>query len=164
MPAPFPLVNGNEYEFASITLRVPGSPTPIFGAKDISYKHSLKPGKKRGTFAQVTGRTRGVYDAEGALTIYKPQAADFVAAIAALGAAQGLGYMEAIFGLQVDYEEVVLGIVTDKLKKVRISDEEDQHQEGSDVLVTKFTLDIIELVKNGQQAVASRPGSPGGIF
>ncbi len=156
MPAPFPLVNGVECDFSSIKIRLAGSPLILVGFKQVSYKHSLKPGKKRGAFAQVTGMSRGQYDGEGSLTLYKPQAVDFVTQLAQQAAANGLGYMEYEWPATVNYSEAwMLGApYTDQILSARITDEEDSHEEGTEVLVTKFTLAIRGIIKNGNMPLS----------
>ena len=146
---PYPLINGNQYDWSSVELNFGGVPLPLDGLKDLSYSDDLKPGKARGTHAQVSGRSRGTYDAEGSLTFYKSQWPVFLAAISAQAAARLAGYKEFAFTLTVSYSEVALGIQTDTLLGCRITKDEDQHTEGGEVLVHKCTLDILQVNWNG---------------
>lgn len=138
--AQYPLINGTRYDFSSIEI-VAGNRT-ITGAKAISYKNGLKPGVVRGTSAQKNGRTRGQYEPEASLTLYKQEADELIEAL-------GTGYMEKPFDIVIHYADDGQPTKTTRIIGARIADESDDHEEGSDALATKFDLDVIAVIKNG---------------
>jgi len=153
---PIPMVNGARFSFASMAIGVAGKKS--IGFKAINYKNSLKPGKVRGTNAQVIGRTRGNYDAEGSLTLYKEDFGDLLAYLATLtGATSSLnptglppGVMEVAFDITVGYSETPASPVQlDVLKACRITDMEQDASEGEDAIAMKLSLDILVIGWNG---------------
>lgn len=152
MPGNFPTINGLDYGYSSVRLKIAGIPFAITGVKDFSYKSTLKPGKARGTFAQVTSTTTGQYDADGAITFYKSHFAAFWAALAAQAGQVNLGPQQLRFDLTASYSEASIGsvgLVTDYVRSCRIMEISDQHAEEDGVLVTKCTLDVIQIDMNG---------------
>lgn len=162
MPSPsidFPTINGLDYGYASLSMQISGIPFFITGVKDISFKDNLKPGKARGTFAQVKRRSRGQYDADGSITFYKSAWAVFLQAFQAQAALLGLGFKELPFFMTVSYSEtngtIPTGIITDYLKEVRITEDSDTHAEDDGVLLHKCTLDIVQVNWRGKQPFPS---------
>jgi len=64
-------------------------------------------------------------------------------------AALGDGFMEVPFQITVSYSEANLPAVTDTLVGCRITKVEMSGSEGSDPLVFKLSLSIIDLLYNG---------------
>ena len=151
------LINGKVFDFSSIKISVNG---PIFtNVQEISYSDSLEPGILRGTSALKQGRTRGEYNAEGSISIYKGDAAVLKTALAALGLG---GFMEAEFDIIVTYAEVAAAVpVVDTLRGCRITNADNSHSQGSDPLQETFDLDIMEISYGGVSAVSVTAG--GGI-
>jgi hypothetical protein len=148
-PIPYPLISGNRFDWSCVTLTVDG--LPYTGVKSISYRQSLSPGEVRGTRAQVTGRTRGQYTAEGSIELYKE---DYQALILALSAAGTRGYMEHAFTTVVQYSSGVLGVVTDTLTGCRLTSDEDSPSESGDALTISSDLSIMYLLRNGLSALS----------
>jgi hypothetical protein len=146
-----PNINGHRYDFSSITVRTSFlGALRLFGVKDINYKQRLTPGKARGTNAAIMGRSRGTYESDGGFTMYREEYQAFIHALSQGGR---LPYMEVNFDIQVGYAEVLGPTSQDELLKCRITDEEDSHSEGETPLVTKVTLDIFRINRDGKQAV-----------
>jgi hypothetical protein len=145
----FSSINGVDYGYSSIALTASGVPFPLTGLKDFSYKDNLKPGKARGTNAQVKRRSRGQYDADGSLTWYKSAWGIFLQQIAAQAATIGLGYKELVFKAVISYNEIATGLQTDYLHDLRITEDSDTHSEDDGVLMHKCTLDILQINWNG---------------
>lgn len=138
--AQYPLINGLRFDYSSVEIAV-GSAT-IVGVSELSYSSKLEPGKVRGTSAQVNGRTRGQYEAEGSMTLFKQEADELLALL-------GPGFMEVAFPVTVHYAESGQPLITDRLIGARIKSMENSHKEGSDALTVKFDLDLIAIVHNG---------------
>ena len=154
MPGNFPTINGLDFGYSSVRLKIANVPFAITGIKDFSYKSTLKPGEGRGTFAQVTSSTTGQYNADGALTFYKAHFAAFYAALNTQALAAGLGPQQLRFDLTASYSEQSLGspgLTVDYAKSCRITEISDQHAEEDGVLVTKCTLHIIQIDYAGIQ-------------
>jgi hypothetical protein len=158
VPAPFKqLINGNTFDFSSIEITI--GALSYTNVTEITYSDSLEPGILRGTSAKKKGRTRGEYDAEGSITIYKADLATILAELAALGVG---GYMEASFDVTVTMSEGLVSIpVTDSLVGSRITNIEDSHSQGSDALMSTLTLDLMELSRNGLSATSGGPSLAG---
>jgi hypothetical protein len=143
----FPLINGNRYDYSSVEILVNG--VPYRGIKAIDYKDSLDPAKQYGTSARAVGRTRGKYDASGSFEIFKEDAVGLRVALAALGLG---GYGESNFVVLVNYSEASLaggGFVSDVLSGCRVKDVTDTHAAGNEGITEKWTLDIMDVLRNG---------------
>lgn len=140
---PYPLINGNRFDFSSVELRL-GNPSTLFvgGVKEVTYSDSLEPGELRGNHAQLIGRTRGQYSAEASLTMFKQEFQQLVALL-------GAGYMEVSFDTVVSFSEQGSAVITDVLSGCRIKKAEDSGSEGGDPLTVKVDLHVMALIRNG---------------
>lgn len=145
----YPLINGHRYDWSSVRITIDG--IPYTGVKALSYKQTLTPGVVRGTTSQVTGRTRGQYEAEGTIELWKE---DYQVLIAALSAGGTRGYMETAFTALSQYSSGVLSVVKDTLAGVRLTSDEDSHNESADGLSVSCDLSIMYLLRNGLSALA----------
>lgn len=141
------MINGKAYGYESISFRIDGGAEEL-SVSEISYSHKLTPGIARGTSAKKLGRTRGQYEADGGFTMDKDTAARLITAL-------GPAYMTREFGILVSYRELGMDLVSDYLMRCRIVGEDDAHTAGGEALATKFTLDVMELKKNGISAIAA---------
>src|SRR3954465_12528865 len=119
MPLAPPIINGNYYDFSSITAFV-GAGLKITGFKAINYTSEQPPGKVYGTSRQKLGRTPGQHDSSGSFEIYRPEFLAFqvalqgAAAINTLAAAPGSvpGLFEVNFPIVVNFSEAApIGVV-----------------------------------------------------
>ena len=150
IPAIDTLLGDNRYDFSSLEASFNGV---IFtGITEISYTQSLTPGIQRGASARKLGRTRGEYDATGSFTMYKEDYSQLIAALAAAGIGSLRGYGELPFVITAVYEEGGR-IKVDKLKGARITNDEDSHSQGSDILVVSAEIDLIEIERDGAKMV-----------
>lgn len=147
---PDPIINGFVYGYSSVEVQFGGW---VFrGIKSIDYKHKRTPGKIRGTHPQILGRTRGQYEAEGSLTMWKH-------AWDKLRDALGEGYMEFTFPICVTYSERgPLNPTVDILYGCQIIEVDNSHSEGSDGLEVKLSLDIFMILENGLPPMANMLG------
>lgn len=140
----YPLVNGNRYDFTSIEILING--VPYRGVKSIDYKDSLATQKQYGTSARPLGRNRGVYDASGALEMFKEDFSVVAPVLAALGNG-GLG--EANFLILATYADFGAPTVTDTLIGCRIKGVDESHAQGGEAVTVKLDLDIMDINRNG---------------
>lgn len=151
MPSIAQLINGVRYDFSSIELTING--LTYSAVQEISYTHELQPGILRGTRPGKLGRTRGQYDANGSLVMYKSDYQQFITLLQATNPLTG--YMEKNFLVTVIYEEIGSGeLITDVLQGCRIVSEENSHSEGSDALQVTAQLDIMQVIPNGMTPIA----------
>src|SRR5688572_25532626 len=137
MPAlQYPLVNGHRYDFTSVEFDFDGY-KPI--VKSISYKHTLDPGIVRGNKAQVIGTTRGKYDAEGSIEMYRLEWDGLTTELMK----QGVGFLEARFNITVAYSERNSAVMVDRLVGVRLKSPDHNPTEGNDALVVKCDMHIM---------------------
>jgi hypothetical protein len=136
-----PVINGQMYSWASVSVALDGIDTPDF--TEITYSPSLEPGKVRGKGTRVRGTTAGEADSDGSFTILKKQAAVFIKKM-------GHGLMRKQFSITVQYDEDGEGgIITDELFGVRITKIEDAPKQGSEGAMTKFDIHIMRMLLNG---------------
>jgi hypothetical protein len=147
MPLQYPLINGNAFDFSSVEITIQGA--KFFGVKAISYKATLDPGIVRGNRAQVIGTTRGKYDAEGSIELYKLEFNEIVRVLSLLG----FGFMEARFNIDVAFAEGA-NVAVDRLRTVRLKSHEDTLQEGNDPATVRCDLHIMYLQPNGADPLA----------
>lgn len=147
----YPMINGHRYDFSSIevkTKKAGGIVTRTLGVKDIDYSDSLEPGKVRGNHAQKVGRTRGEYDAEGSLTLYKQEFDELLDLF-------GTGFMEQYFDIPVTYAESGSPTRTDVLSACRIKKIGNTHSEGGEALTIKLELDVGQIIRDGKHALTN---------
>jgi hypothetical protein len=155
MPAQNPYINGNYYDFTTVQFLV--GATRYFGIQDLNYKNTATFGKIRGASPYVRGRTRGIVDADGGFTMFLNEWDPFREAL--VNTSPGRGYMEIPFGISVSYGSTAQDMRTDTIIGARIKSDDYSNKEGSDALVVKVELDILQLVINGHQAMADSPFS-----
>jgi hypothetical protein len=147
-----PLINGLRYDYSSAKFMFNGK--RYSGIKSLSYKHSVDPGKVRGTRSQVIGTTRGEYNAEGSFEMYKAEYLDF---IKDLTVGNTKGYLESFFDFTAVYEEMPSSrLVNDVGRGCRLTSAENSHSEGSDGLFVRCDILIMYLIEDG-----NFPLSPG---
>lgn len=138
-----PLVNGNKYGWASISLGLDGD--DIDGFTAISYKASQTPGKVRAKGHRKKGRTKGESDSDGSFTLLKASADRLIKKL-------GPGFMtgKKDFPVTVQYSDTGESeIITDELFEVRVTDVENNPAMGSEPATTTFTIDIGWMLLNG---------------
>ncbi len=140
----FPLVNGNRFDYTSIEAIVSG--VPYRGVKAVNYSDSLDKAKQYGTSARPLGKTRGKYDADASLEIFKEEAIVLRTALAALAGGDGWG--EVDFTLVVAYAEAGQPVTVDTVQ-ASVQKCEDGHAQGNEGLTEKWTLTVMEVKRNG---------------
>jgi hypothetical protein len=146
---PYPLINGHRFDWSSVRVTIDG--VPYTGVKSINYRQSLTPSVVRGTRAQPTGRTRGIYEPEGSIELYKEDYQDIIQALSKGGTQ---GYMEVAFQVLVQYSSGILPVVTDTLAGVRLASDEDSPAEGGDAFTVNCDLSIMYVLRNGLSALS----------
>lgn len=155
-------IKGLYYDFSSIEIAVgPGLQPNI---TDINYSQKLDPGTFRGTGAEIKGRTRGTYDADGSFTIYKEDYEAVKYTLMLLS--NGEGYMVTSFPIIVCYREEERPPCVDLLVGCRITNEDHGMQTGNNPAVVKVNLSIMKITTglSGDQVYAvggGRRGIPG---
>lgn len=145
------LINGKRFDHSSHEISFDGIPNQ--NISEISYSETLEPGEQRGTAAGKLGRTRGVYNAEGSVTMY----VEDWEALASILVAKGLGgYMEAEFVVTVTMFELTGVPVVHTLRGCRVTSVEDSSSAGSDVREVTIQLDIMQILRGANSAVSPR--------
>lgn len=138
-----PVINGHRYSWSSIEIDLGDLGGIQTGVSAISYQQSLEPSKLRGAGSpQPSGRTRGEYDAEGSVSLYKEDADNLIALL-------GNGFMEKVFDITVSYADTGNPVRTDKLFGCRIQTDEQDFSPGGDALEVTFSLNVMKLQRNG---------------
>lgn len=139
----YPLVNGARHEWTSIEAKVNGD--IVIGFKEIAYNDKLEPTKVYGVHAQPIGRTRGVYSAEGSMTLYLDEANTLIQKL-------GPGFKEISFDITVSYTEGS-DTITDEIVGCRIKSLDMSNSQGADPTVRKFDLDVMFIRWGGQESL-----------
>jgi hypothetical protein len=145
----YPLINGMRHDYSSVEFNING--VRFNGVKSISYRHSLDPGVLRGNRAGIIGRTRGIYNAEGSIELYRQE---YETLITTLVLNPLVGYFESQFDIVVSYSETFTALLTDKLIGCRLKSSENSHAEGNDPLSVSCDLSIMYLSENGKFPVS----------
>lgn len=153
MTIQYPLINGNRYDWSSAEINVAGR---LINVKEITYSQTLEPGIVRGNRAQVVGRTRGPLDAEGNMVLYKLEFQELIAALQALGASTGAGFMEQSFDVVANYAEAGSPVITDTLRGCRLKKHEDTGSEGGEPLAVSCDLHIMMILPGGLPPIAGK--------
>lgn len=141
----YPNSNDPRFDFSSAEIHVAGK--VIRGIKEISYSDDLEPGKVHGTYAQAVGRTRGSYNCEASITLFKEESSELIKAL-------GDGFAEKSFDVVVMYAEKGASTVRDVIKGCRIKKTEASGSSGnSDALEVKHDLDPMYILWNGKSAL-----------
>lgn len=149
-PIPYPFINGIRYDWSSVEIDILG---PLACVKEMSYSHSLSPGIVRGTRAQPLGRTRGKYEPEGSITLYKNEYVDLITKLSIAGASAQMGYFEVSFNITVQYSEAYSDVITDKVIGCRIKKSENSGSEGEEPLVVKCDLSVMAIIEKGMSPI-----------
>ncbi|HUB09462.1 MAG TPA: hypothetical protein VMB50_20830 [Myxococcales bacterium] len=158
----YPDINGHRYSFSSIELSFLKLPLGIqIALQSVDYDDTLTPGKLKGKSPQTIGRTRGKYEATASITLPFVEHANLVAALGQLGAAQGLGYKEVAFDIQLQYADALQPVLTDLIRGCRLTKGGHSYKNEEGVLTVKQDLDPLYLVKNGQYPFFA---GTGGVF
>lgn len=140
----YPLINGLRYDWSSAEITING--IRFTAIKALNYKPSLDPGEVRGNRAQLLGRTRGKYSAEGSLELYLSEWDQLTTALVA----DGSGIYEKSFDIVASFSEATIGVVTDTLVGCRLKTGDRSNQEGNEPLVVKADLHIMYILENGK--------------
>lgn len=147
--ATYPLINGVRYDFSSIEVVLDPIGRKTIGVQALSYKNALKPGIVRGTSARKNGRTRGQHEPDASITMYKEEADALIDEL-------GDGYGEVPFDIVVNFADEGQPLSTTVIVGARIVDDGEDFKEGSDALMTKFDLDVMDILKNNKSITKQR--------
>lgn len=151
-------VNGNQYDWGSITIKIAGEDYTGFTA--VSHSQKRERGKAYGTGRHHAprGRTGGKYSAEGKITGWKGSVQALRAALAGQ-ASDGVSYGNTVFQVVVQYFEDDETPITEELVDCVIASEDASHEEGTDPLKEELGLDIMYVKKNGLTLFDNSDGS-----
>ncbi len=142
-------INGNQYSWSSIELRIDDE--PFYGFTSISYSQKRERVKAYGTGAHHAprGRSAGKYSAEAKLTGWKSSIQALREALAAK-ASDGVSYGNVEFQVVVQYvEDGSEDPITVEIVDCVIASEDSSEEENPDPLKEDLGLDVMYLKKNG---------------
>ncbi len=143
---PFPLVQGFAHDHSSLDVKLDGVST--LGVKSIEWDDSLTPGKVFGTAAQKMAETRGQYDGNSALELWKQEATELEKRLVA--AHPNIGLYEIRFPIDViilsegGSDQTLVNIVSAKINKRAFSS-----APGSDGLAYKYDMSVMYILVDG---------------
>lgn len=144
IPISYPLVNGHRYSFTSIEYGANGM--IMRGVSSIDYGDELTPGKMRGTGPNVMGRTRGEYDADAEIEMYRLEWENLKSTLGN----NGVGFGETAFPITVTYGEANQPtVVTDTIEGARVTKVRTGGAEGNDPTKVKLSIDCLRILHNG---------------
>ncbi len=147
----YPDINGERPDFASLLIAVGGGlapiPTTMVGVKSINYKEDLKSKPVMGTSPIMIGRTRGVYECDADMEIYRTE---FDGLVAALLGPNAHGFGQVPFDITVSYRINSLDpLRTDTIAGCRI-ESVGKDNGGTEALTVKLKLNPFYLLNNGR--------------
>lgn len=144
--ANYPQVNRQAYSYVSIEMVCDILGARSIGVQAIDYKASLKPGAVYGTSARKNGRTLGKYEPSASMTLYKLDADELLEAL-------GDGFGEISFNIEVNFAEEGQPISSVEIIGCRITEVSESNKEGDEPTMTKFDLDVMDILFNGKSMV-----------
>lgn len=147
MPAPkYPTINGIAHSHNTARISINGE--EFLGITSISYGAALKPGMAKGASSQVIARSQG--EQENTCS-FEMLTRDGQALINKLGA----GYMTKEFAIVCSYPagEDAVDLVTDEIRRCRITNLDKESSEGGEPQKMKFTVDALEVLFGGVSAI-----------
>jgi hypothetical protein len=151
-PIAVPYVNGVRHDFTRIQIYC--DRLRYFEIMDISYSSSQDGGKVRGAGSSVRGRTAGLVDHDGGMTLYRTEFENFAAALQLKDPTEGLATIP--FTIKVNFGKLAGLMTTDTLVGCRIKKIDQSHKEGSDALVVKLDLNPIDVLYGNLQLSMSK--------
>lgn len=151
-PENTPFIGGNTYDYGSVTVNVTlpdGTKKTYADVKEIKYTQTREVMKRRGTSPIARGRTRGTYEAEGSMVMYKSGPSGFDQMVADLGD----GWMEAEVDIVVVYGNDNQTVTTDVLFRCTFLKDEGGGGEGADDMEVSLDLDILAIKRGGKASL-----------
>src|SRR4051812_45246246 len=112
----FPIVNGRNYDYSSVTVNAGGD--DYKGVQSIDYGNALDPGEARGSSPIAFGTTTGVLKPDASMEMHKATYDAFVQEL-------GDGYMTKVFLITVTYAQDGMPTIVDELLGCRIKKDRD---------------------------------------
>lgn len=153
-------IQGNQYDFASTSLKIDGEPFYGFTAISWAQKRERKKAYGAGKHAAPRGRSRGVYSAEAKITMWRDSYTELCKALAAKAAdATSFGDVEFPMVLQYVEDESNQDPVTVELLDVAIVGEDSSAEESGDPDKVEVALDVMRIKTNGLTLYSSNGGT-----
>lgn len=131
-PPKITLINGRAYDHGQIEIKINGLHYAL--VKSLTYSSKLERGKAMGTSPLVRAFTRGKYEGDGSLEMYKSIDGGSLALLRDLGD----GYLEKDLTITISYGVDGDPVTLDTLVGVRLGGHEGGSSEGTDTNVDKF--------------------------
>ncbi len=141
------IINGREYDWSSIELRIDGA-SPIVGFTAVKYPWKVERELVRGASRKALGMTRGkLVTEEGSITMLKSQF-DEVSSV--------VGWCDVEHTLVIQYTDATLGTVTDTVSGVRFGGGGDGGgEEGVEALTREVPFMFLDVIINGVSPIES---------
>lgn len=152
LPRSYPNVRGMRMSFSSVKVSMDNQ-APLIACKDISYDDTLSGVKVKGTNPYPLGRTRGDYEANGSIEIYREEFNDFMNTISPLQ-----GFKESSFDIVVQYSENGTDVITDTLVGCRIESNPSKASQSADPLTIAVKLSVMHILWGNRHSIAKPPG------
>ena len=155
MGVQYPKINGYAAASQDVEFSVGSSSSNLqrfFGLKSLNFKSAVARGKVMGTGGKKKAVTLGTFDPTGDMELYYDDAQDFENLV---GTARGIPVLNATFYVSVvvssDNGDGNPVVTTWELVGCKITDYTHYALgEGPEALSTKYSMDIMDILKNGQ--------------
>ena len=145
--AGYPNINGREFSWASIELRLDGA-APMVGFTAIKYSDKIEEEQPRGASRQPLGRTRGKYSVEDcSLTMLEGEFRQLVATL-------GDGWGDGTHTIVVQYADTGMTTATDTLEGVRFLGVDGGAEEGTEGLKREVSFSALKIKRDGKYLIA----------
>lgn len=136
-----PTINGLDYDFATVDVKLNGA--EYMRVKDFSFSDDMEPGLGWGTSVEYVAETLGQYKANGSITLYLASAKIFRDAL-------GDGYGAVHFDIVANFAPPGAPIITIEAVGCRVKKDDNSGSAGSDPLAEKFDLHIRKIQRDGK--------------
>jgi len=150
MSLPFPVVQGVAHDHSSLDIKLDG--ISYIGIKTIDWNDALTPGKVFGTAAQKIAETRGQYDGDASLEMYKEYGKTFEKALVA--AHPDTGLYEIRFPIDVIIAGEGYGEQSEiNIVGVKINKRSSGSSSGNDAMTYKYELSLMYIIVDSIQPI-----------
>lgn len=142
----YPIINGNEFSFASAAIDFGG--TKFYGLTTLNWSQELTPEDQYGNGPVPIGRTLGQYKAAAD---FEQKLSEYERLLQKLGS----NYMTKVFNVGCQYrEQPGAGLFKVEINAVRIIKDEVSNSQGAAGTTVKVTLSVIRPIRmNGRTAI-----------
>lgn len=145
MSQDFPRINGREYSFAQVRIRVLGK--DYYGVQSINYKVTKTKGLVRGNTQELIGKTRGNREYTCDMEMLRREFEQLKTDILAIKGPDA-GFGDVDFDIEVMYREAKMPVIIDEISGSNIDEVDLSNAQGTDPSTVSLTLSPFRITLN----------------